>query len=275
MSRQCRGDAFRVGEGPLTISIAQRKHYTDIIIVNNIMRRRTSTNVEAPCRNGTSPVSKTRRRTKFVNRLCYLALTASTFYFLSTKVMYPTSKFSTSNGGSADATVIGMATNYRLSTYTDFVGSLRKTGYEGHIILGVSPKKDSEDGKWRRIPDDVKAYLLSQNVTMKHIQYVPCEHKLGSEGCAHPYPDIKSRWSRFPLARDWLEECATCTGPVLITDVRDSFFQENPFGTTSDGQDPPVVEGLQVFEENPIQTTDHWLVEWPVRECKNITFRYV
>merc|ERR1719188_1743352 len=50
------------------------------------------------------------------------------------------------------------------------------------------------------------------------------------------------------------------------------FFQENPFGTTSDGQDAPVVEGLQVFEENPIQTTYHKLVEWPVRECKNVTF---
>ena len=58
-------------------------------------------------------------------------------------------------------------------------------------------------------------------------------------------------------------------------DVRDSYFQENPFGTTSDGQDPPTVEGLQVFEENPNQTTDHWLVEWPVRECKNMKIRYV
>ena len=174
----------------------------------------------------------------------------------------------TKNGEST--TIIGMATNYGLSTFKRFVGSLRNTGYEGHIILGVSPKGGRNPMRYK-----VQQYLSSRNVTMKHIKYVPCKHKLGSEGCAHPYPDIKLRWSRFPLARDWLEECATCTGPVLIMDVRDSIFQENPFGSTSDGQGPPVVEGLQVFEENFLQTTDHWLVESRVRPCKNVTFRCV
>lgn len=175
--------------------------------------------------------------------------------------------------GGANATVIGMATRYGLNTFVRFVGSLRNTGYEGHIILGVSPKEDTKHAS--KIQEGVMEYLSSQNVTMKHIEYVTCHHQLGNEGCSNPYPDIKNRWSRFPLARDWLEECASCTGPVLIMDVRDSFFQENPFGTTSDGRGPPVIEGLQVFEENVIQTTDHWLVEWPVRECKNVTFRYV
>lgn len=56
------------------------------------------------------------------------------------------------------------------------------------------------------------------------------------------------RWSRFPLIRDWLAGCETCTGPVLIMDVRDSYFQLDPFGPGS-----PVVEGLQVFEEPPHQ----------------------
>lgn len=177
----------------------------------------------------------------------------------------------TKSTGGTDATVIGMATRYALPVFKQFVGSLRKTGYEGHIILGVSPKEKTESND-DVIKDGVMKYLLSQNVTMKHIEYVPCEYELGTEGCAHPYPNIKNRWSRFPLAHDWLEECTSCTGPVLIMDIRDSYFQENPFGITSDGQDPPTIEGLQVFEENPIQTTDHWLVEWPVRECKNLTF---
>lgn len=161
-----------------------------------------------------------------------------------------------------NAAVIGMATNYKLRTFKCFVGSLRNSGYKGHIILGVSPQ----------ISPEVEQYLSSRNVIMKHIEYVPCEHALGSEGCAHPYPDIKLRWSRFPLARDWLEECHACMGPILVTDVRDAFFQDNPFGPSYDNGSVPVVKGLQVFEEHIGQTTDHWLVEWPVRECKNITF---
>jgi hypothetical protein len=174
------------------------------------------------------------------------------------------------NGGptedlSKTATVMGMATNYRLQTFRQFVGSLRKSGYMGNIILGVSPEAD--------MPDNVKNYLKSWDVVMKHIQYVNCTHNLGSEGCAHPYQDIKLRWSRFPLLRDWLQECDRCTGPVLVSDVRDAYFQENPFGRSkSTGQNPPPVEGLQVFEENPIRTTDHWLVKWPVKECKGIEF---
>ena len=163
------------------------------------------------------------------------------------------------------ATVIGMATNMRLRTFKRFVGSLRKAEYKGHIILGLSPKN--------LMDPLVLDYLSSQNVTMKHVEFISCTHKLGTEGCASPYSDIKLRWSRFPLARDWLIDCDTCTGPVMVTDVRDTLFQANPFGRTPDGEAPPVIEGLQVFEENPLQTTDHWLIEWPVRECKNVTFR--
>jgi hypothetical protein len=40
------------------------------------------------------------------------------------------------NGDSSTATVMGMASGYGLSTYEQFVGTLRKSGYSGHIILG-------------------------------------------------------------------------------------------------------------------------------------------
>jgi hypothetical protein len=44
-------------------------------------------------------------------------------------------------------------------------------------------------------------------------------------------------------------------------------FQRNPFG-----RDAPPVNGLQVFQEDPAMTTTNWLTEWPIRECKNITY---
>jgi hypothetical protein len=33
----------------------------------------------------------------------------------------------------------------------------------------------------------------------------------------------------------------------------------------------PKIQGLQVFEEHRKSTTEHWLVSWPIGECKNVT----
>ena len=168
-------------------------------------------------------------------------------------------------GDSSSATVMGMATGYRLDVFQRFVGSLRKSGYQGHIILGVAPD----------VPEKVLQYLSYRNVTAKVMRWVNCTY--AEEGkkddifkattCAHPYPNIKIRWSRFPLLRDWLEECITCTGPVLVVDVRDTLFQLDPFGSGS-----PPISGLQVYEEHQSQTTQHWLTQWPIGTCKGFQY---
>jgi hypothetical protein len=67
------------------------------------------------------------------------------------------------------------------------------------------------------------------------------------------------------MQRDWLRDCETCTGPVLVMDVRDSFFQLDPFGPGS-----PVIQGLQVYEEHKNQSTLHWLYDGPITRCKNV-----
>ncbi|CAB9498894.1 expressed unknown protein [Seminavis robusta] len=167
---------------------------------------------------------------------------------------------------SSHATVMGMAMARDI-----FVGSLRATGFKGNIILAIS--QDPKEG--------VEAYLKSQNVTLKRINVINCtydiltikgvnKNKLNSHTrevgtCAHPYPDLKIRWSRFALLRDYLEECDKCTGPVLVTDVRDTFFQRDPFGPEA-----PPVAGLQVFEEHKSQRTTHWLTQFPIEQCKKI-----
>ena len=169
-------------------------------------------------------------------------------------------------GDSSTATVMGMATGYSLGIYQRFVGSLRKSGFRGNIILGVAPD----------VSPDVLEYFRQRNVIPKKLKWVDCTYKTSAEDkadifkkttCSDPYPDIKIRWSRFPLQRDWLKECETCTGPVLIMDVRDSYFQLDPFGP---GSGP--ITGLQVFEEHPSQTTGHWLVKPIVEKCKGISF---
>ena len=170
------------------------------------------------------------------------------------------------HGDSSTATVMGMATDYGLSIYQQFVGSLRKSGYQGHIILGVSSDVNST----------ILDYLAYRNVTVKYITPGACTYTKPASVkddifkktiCDVHYPDIKVRWSRFPLQANWLRECKTCTGPVLTMDVRDSIFQQDPFGPGS-----PAVKGLQLFEEDRSQNTLHWLTRWPISGYKGLTF---
>jgi hypothetical protein len=171
---------------------------------------------------------------------------------------------------SSSATVMAMATGYDLNDYQRFVGSLRKTGYQGHIFLAVSPDLSPE----------IEQYLLSRNVDIRKVQYINCsnpvllsqptdEHERELVTCLHPYPTLKHRWARFPLLRDFLQDCTSCTGPVLITDMRDTVFQRDPFGPEA-----PVVpfNTLQVFQEHYTMRTTDWLVDWPVFDCKGIKF---
>jgi hypothetical protein len=164
-------------------------------------------------------------------------------------------------GDSSTATVAGMATGYDLPTYQRFVGSLRKSGYKGNIILGVAPD----------VSEEVLRYFRYRNVTPKIMKWVNCTYASGgneeTRTCAHPYQDIKIRWSRFPLIRDWLLDCKECTGPVLVMDVRDSFFQLDPFGPGS-----PTITGLQVYEEDKSQTTGHWLTKGPLQQCLGVNY---
>ena len=128
------------------------------------------------------------------------------------------------------ATVMAMATGYGLNENIRFVGGLQNTGFTGKIILAVKPDIDPT----------VRKYLTKQGVTIKFLNTTECtyaikdvnlkdSHSREILSCVAPYPDLKQRWSRFPLLRDFLQECKECTGTVLITDFRDTFFQPDPF----------------------------------------------
>ena len=115
---------------------------------------------------------------------------------------------------SSMSAVIGLAMGYELKTYQIFVGSLRATGYDGHIILGVQTD----------MPPEIAAYLASHNVTTKEVVMGICTyfgHKemdgnhILKQKCCQAYPEYKIQWSRFLLARDWLKECTECTGRLL------------------------------------------------------------
>ena len=135
------------------------------------------------------------------------------------------------------STVVGMAYSNDLVTYQRFVGSLRGTGFGGIIILGV------ED-----VSAEVMKYLIEQNVIVKTVQPTECSFQTAKdkEKCYLPYPHIKREWAHFPLARDWLSSCVSCTGPVVFASADDTFFQKNPFGSGM-----PVVKRLHLYEQHP------------------------
>jgi len=171
-----------------------------------------------------------------------------------------------------------MGTGYHLYDYQRYVGSLRKTGFEGNIILAVAPDIDAIS----------EEYLRSKNVIFHKVRYVECSHPVKDPSkaragdqhdqelvtCLDPYPTLKHRWARFPLLRDYLLDCGghaqpevQCGGPVLVSDLRDTVFQRNPFGPEA-----PRVTGLQVFAEHYTIRTTHWLVDWPVGDCKGVHY---
>eukprot|EP00977_Amphora_coffeiformis_P004531 scaffold978_cov164-Amphora_coffeaeformis.AAC.2 len=237
-------------------------------LVNNNDRDDKSSQQQQPAKQHTRTVHRGEQRkavdlTNSMDKSKYKSVSEAGVTGLDDPALYQTVDV---KGDSSTATVMGMASGYQLHVYRRFVGSLRKSGFRGNIILGVAPDVDPA----------VLQYFAYRNVTAKILKWVDCTYTTSEEDkgdifkrttCSDPYPDIKIRWSRFPLQRDWLQECETCTGPVLIMDVRDAYFQDDPFGP---GSGP--IQGLQVFEEHPSQTTGHWLIKPIVEQCKGFHF---
>lgn len=138
----------------------------------------------------------------------------------------------------SESTVVGMSYSQDPRIYKRFVGSLRKTGFGGKIILGIEDVLSAE----------IKEYLHYHNVTLKKLEPVECSfvNAKKRQKCYKPYPHIKREWAHFPLARDWLSGCASCSGPVVFASVDRTFFQLNPFGSGM-----PVVKRLHLYEQHP------------------------
>jgi len=117
-----------------------------------------------------------------------------------------------------------------IGDYQRFVGSLRATGFSGHILLGISNLASS----------DILDYLKKNDVTAHLVEAADqCIHhgSIGSNGtpldtnnshewhCPKNYPDYKISWARFFMYTDWLNKCPLCTDGIMLTDARDAFFQ--------------------------------------------------
>jgi len=114
-----------------------------------------------------------------------------------------------------------------MDIFQKLVGSLRTSGFDGHIILGVH----------EHLPFEEKKYLIKMDVTFYAVPFVKCNDSIATGGggsgvrgyCSKSHEDLKLEWGRFEMALEWLHACEQCTGWTLVCDTRDLFFQANPF----------------------------------------------
>ena len=125
-------------------------------------------------------------------------------------------------GGDA---VFALAANYDVRSYKRFVGSLRKAGYTGDIVLAVSTVDKMKPG--------VAAYLEKMNVVAYGFD-VDCKGKdnckLRDDFLGYPDPRPYRTFAniRYALYEYWLRYYND-KSYIFILDFRDTFFQRNPF----------------------------------------------
>lgn len=135
--------------------------------------------------------------------------------------------------------VIGTAINYAEPALRPFVVSLRKSGYKGRILFFV-----------RNLSEDTKSFLRTNAVEMIEI---PDRYR--------NYHIQNSRWFHYlDYLQDIIVSRQNLPSQILFTDVRDVFFQANPFHED--------VKYLELFLENetPCLGECHYNSLW-IRMC--------
>ena len=133
----------------------------------------------------------------------------------------------------ADA-VMGLGFYPSVAQFQYFVGSLRKTGFRGDIVMAVGPRK--------KLKRKVEEYLRNQRVLSYPFEY-SCSQKGMSRrrllatpgGCVLDdwYVDGDARGprplalARYEMYETWLRQYSS-TSYALVLDTRDTFFQRDP-----------------------------------------------
>ena len=126
------------------------------------------------------------------------------------------------------------------------MGSLRKTGFTGDIVMAVSPTDKMKEG--------VMEYLIKMNVVAYSFD-VDCK---GIDNCKMKddflgYPDPRPMRTfaniRYALYEHWLSFYPD-NAYILILDFRDTIFQRNPFEPLGPIDSRPAIYDLRVYAEN-------------------------
>jgi len=162
-----------------------------------------------------------------------------------------------SGSGASDGLVVGLAAGYALFTVRRFVGSLRNSGFNGTIVMGV----------FAGVGADVRAFAAAHRVVLAD---VPADEVTRSKQLL----SWRFGWYSRVLAR----HCAWPGCSALLTDVRDVFFQADPLarlsqreglhGTSAAGKDALAVflEYFNARTGNVAIGDDYFNSGW-IRDC--------
>eukprot|EP00596_Hydrurales_sp_CCMP1899_P008817 CAMPEP_0119038748 /NCGR_PEP_ID=MMETSP1177-20130426/7850_1 /TAXON_ID=2985 /ORGANISM="Ochromonas sp, Strain CCMP1899" /LENGTH=354 /DNA_ID=CAMNT_0007001729 /DNA_START=487 /DNA_END=1551 /DNA_ORIENTATION=- len=147
------------------------------------------------------------------------------------------------DGGDA---IFAVACNYPKEYYQRFVGSLRKIGYNGDIVLAVSPPKKMKRG--------VAAYIKAMKVVaygfdLDCVGKDNCRLKDEFLGYSDPRPSRTFANIRYALYEYWLRQYSD-QSYIMILDFRDTYFQGNPFSTLGPVRARVPKYDLRMFAEN-------------------------
>ncbi len=147
-------------------------------------------------------------------------------------------------GGDA---IFALSCNYQPVYYQRFVGSLRKSGFSGDIVLAVSPPEKMFLG--------VDSYLKKHNVVayafdVDCVGVDNCKFKDDFLGYPDPRPHRTFANLRYGLYEYWMQHYRNPNAYILILDSKDTFFQLNPFLSFGPIEKRTPKFELQVFAEN-------------------------
>jgi len=122
-----------------------------------------------------------------------------------------------------------------------FVHSLRHNHYTGAIVLGVAAD----------LPESERNWMKRNKVTAREVNVTTCK---GGRGLCDAMDDrIPMALARFMWYRTWLVQ-GGYTGYVLVADVRDVFFQADPFANLLVDHLRPYVQVAREFGyDDPIE----------------------
>jgi hypothetical protein len=170
--------------------------------------------------------------------------------------------------------VVAFAAEYPLSSYLSFIESLRATGFEGDIVLAISPLDMRKDDVWEYLsePDNhIVLYaplLVCYNAENEAVESA----KGGSRTCLNdglyarktatgkleplvdPRPPRTVQTLRYEIY--WLM-CLSMSPHswILLVDARDTYFQSNPFATVPRATDSSEASGVLYFFGENVEAT--------------------
>ena len=169
--------------------------------------------------------------------------------------------------------VVAFAAEYQFDSFLTFIESLRRTGFDGDIVLGVSSidLKNKEIHTYLASTPGVVVY--SPDRTCYNFEGDPVESSKGgtrvcecpnmfahnvSSSSSTPLPDPRAPRTLATLRYElyWLMiQPYQPDSWILVVDARDTYFQTNPFASVPRRTDPNGKSGLLYFFGENVDAT--------------------